>query len=367
MSLITRCPACGTMFKVVTDQLKVSQGWVRCGQCAEVFDASMHLLPGETASLPPSIFIADEAPALQAPSLPEVVPQPEALQQPPHAPAESEWAPARSFADRTSLAPAASESDGAAQGSAEDFDPAAWKRALDERQQDETGALDVDAPSVDAPPSLPKLMRTEAAEDESGFDPADGEEPEESPDVSFVRDARRKAFWRKPWVRGSLGLLSLGLLAVLLMQWVLHQKDNLAALEPRLTPLLQALCGRLQCDIRPPRHIESLVIDGSSFNRIGPDAYRLSFTLKNTGSIALAMPSLEVTLTDGQDQAVLRRVLLPAQFGAGTATLAARAELTGAVSMKVTGEGNRALSPSSSSEPSAPLRVAGYRILAFYP
>ncbi|MGH8805141.1 MAG: zinc-ribbon domain-containing protein, partial [Polaromonas sp.] len=29
MSLITRCPACGTMFKVVTDQLKVSQGWVR--------------------------------------------------------------------------------------------------------------------------------------------------------------------------------------------------------------------------------------------------------------------------------------------------------------------------------------------------
>ena len=43
MSLITRCPACGTMFKVVTDQLKISQGWVRCGHCTEVFDASLHL------------------------------------------------------------------------------------------------------------------------------------------------------------------------------------------------------------------------------------------------------------------------------------------------------------------------------------
>ncbi|MDP3171986.1 MAG: zinc-ribbon domain-containing protein, partial [Polaromonas sp.] len=47
MSLITRCPACGTMFKVVADQLKISQGWVRCGQCSDVFDAAAHLQPRE--------------------------------------------------------------------------------------------------------------------------------------------------------------------------------------------------------------------------------------------------------------------------------------------------------------------------------
>ncbi|MEO6016636.1 MAG: zinc-ribbon domain-containing protein, partial [Polaromonas sp.] len=56
MSLITRCPACGTMFKVVTDQLKVSQGWVRCGHCSEVFDATLHLQtvqpPQELVSTP---------------------------------------------------------------------------------------------------------------------------------------------------------------------------------------------------------------------------------------------------------------------------------------------------------------------------
>ena len=40
MSLITSCPACGTMFRVVPDQLKISEGWVRCGHCSEVFDAS---------------------------------------------------------------------------------------------------------------------------------------------------------------------------------------------------------------------------------------------------------------------------------------------------------------------------------------
>ncbi|HSI60682.1 MAG TPA: DUF3426 domain-containing protein [Ideonella sp.] len=39
MSLATRCPACGTVFRVVQDQLRVSEGWVRCGHCQEVFNA----------------------------------------------------------------------------------------------------------------------------------------------------------------------------------------------------------------------------------------------------------------------------------------------------------------------------------------
>ncbi|WP_404826354.1 zinc-ribbon domain-containing protein [Diaphorobacter aerolatus] len=44
MSQITRCPACRTSFRVVADQLRISGGWVRCGRCKEVFDASTNLL-----------------------------------------------------------------------------------------------------------------------------------------------------------------------------------------------------------------------------------------------------------------------------------------------------------------------------------
>lgn len=43
MSQITTCPSCGTRFRVVADQLRISDGWVRCGQCQEVFDARNHL------------------------------------------------------------------------------------------------------------------------------------------------------------------------------------------------------------------------------------------------------------------------------------------------------------------------------------
>jgi predicted Zn finger-like uncharacterized protein len=36
--LATRCSACGTVFRVVPDQLRVSEGWVRCGRCSQVFN-----------------------------------------------------------------------------------------------------------------------------------------------------------------------------------------------------------------------------------------------------------------------------------------------------------------------------------------
>ena len=38
MSLITRCPNCGTAFRVQRDQLSARGGTVRCGKCGDMFD-----------------------------------------------------------------------------------------------------------------------------------------------------------------------------------------------------------------------------------------------------------------------------------------------------------------------------------------
>ncbi|MDE2275253.1 MAG: zinc-ribbon domain-containing protein, partial [Burkholderiales bacterium] len=48
--LATRCPACDTAFRVVLDQLRVSDGWVRCGRCAEVFNAGERLIDVESGA-----------------------------------------------------------------------------------------------------------------------------------------------------------------------------------------------------------------------------------------------------------------------------------------------------------------------------
>ncbi|WP_431108252.1 zinc-ribbon and DUF3426 domain-containing protein [Variovorax paradoxus] len=87
MSLVTRCPACATTFKVVRDQLRISDGWVRCGRCSNVFDATLDL---------------HEAP--------DGVPGPAAPPPPPQPPAEPEAQPGPSGQNSTPAAHAASES-----------------------------------------------------------------------------------------------------------------------------------------------------------------------------------------------------------------------------------------------------------------
>ena len=44
MSLATRCPVCGTAFRVQREQLAVRGGRVRCGKCATVFDGVASLV-----------------------------------------------------------------------------------------------------------------------------------------------------------------------------------------------------------------------------------------------------------------------------------------------------------------------------------
>ena len=79
MSLATRCTHCDTIFKVVQDQLKVSEGWVRCGRCNEVFNALEGLFDMEREAPPQrSRPTANASPALPStPSAPAPGPEPE--------------------------------------------------------------------------------------------------------------------------------------------------------------------------------------------------------------------------------------------------------------------------------------------------
>ena len=80
MSLATRCTACGTVFRVVQDQLKVSEGWVRCGRCNEVFNALEGLFDLERdcrlPRAPPAGATARPAPGTAAAPCPASIAQP---------------------------------------------------------------------------------------------------------------------------------------------------------------------------------------------------------------------------------------------------------------------------------------------------
>ncbi|MDP2817936.1 MAG: DUF3426 domain-containing protein [Polaromonas sp.] len=352
MSLITRCPACGTMFKVVADQLKISQGWVRCGQCSEVFDAAAHLQPRATPSPPLSPASASSTGDTGSSSAAD--------------PTDS--GPVAPLATLL-LAPEAADSSAAFAQAEPPVAPLSLPEVQVSMPPDLAAEVFTSSVSPDGY-ALPDAPGREAQQDSSFDEFGAPHEPQQ--DVSFVRDARRQAFWRQPAMRWTLGAAALVLLTGLLLQVALFQRSALAARQPGLNASFQTLCVYLQCEIQPLRQIESIVIDSSSFNKIGPDAYRLKVVIKNTGSVPLAIPSLELTLTDSQDQALLRRVLTPGELGASAdaAPLAAGAEFSGLLAIGVSNPAPAPIAGASTSaapRPSAPLRIAGYRVLAFYP
>ncbi len=340
MSLITRCPACLTTFRVVPDQLRISQGWVRCGQCEQVFDANAALVDGVAES--PKAAIAEDPPEY---------PEPVQRAEPDGPPERDEPLPQAS----PDAAP----------------DPSLGFPAND------AVAVDVPTPPVPEPEPEPADVPAEvdvdlgASSDAVAVAVADPEvqpaaeatpppapPPPQKPvepshqDLSFMRPMPGKSPWQRTSVRVFLALLAIGLLAALGIQGAVHERDRIAAMFPQTKPALQWVCRQLNCTVSNLRQIESVVIDSSSFNKIRPDAYRLSIVLRNTSALDVAMPALELTLTDSQDQPVMRRVLLANEYSPVSA-LGAAGDWTGAVAITIRGNGSD--------------RFSGYKVLAFYP
>lgn len=200
--------------------------------------------------------------------------------------------------------------------------------------------LDADTPSVARPSS-----DSEAAHHDV--------HAASTPEPSFVKAARRDAFWRRPIVRGGLVLSSLVLLLTLVLQIFVHERDDIASRSPVARVWLEKLCASLQCTLQPLRRISAVVIDSSSFlrSRGDPSGYQLQMSVKNSSPQTVAMPALELTLTDAQDQAIVRRVLLREELNAPL-ELPPGFVWSGAMPLQVA---------------QGAAQVAGYRLVAFYP
>ena len=340
------------MFKVVPDQLRISEGWVRCGQCGEIFNASQNLVAGEPAR--------DRTPPVMEPG-PAPEPEPQVHSAPPAERQQFEqkvWDLAPVTEDPL---PVSSAPDSAAQ--------AIPSHALDTQAPPAPTYEPLEPVWADDPPApdtraVPAEVVAQADAFGSSAEPAphpnalagtrDTDDDPQDPPVSFMQQDRETHFWRRRPVRLALVVLALLLTAVLAAQVMVQERNRLVLLEPASRPVVQALCRLASCEIGALRQIESVVIDSSSFGRLRTDAYRLAFSLRNQAPIDIAMPAIELSLTDTQDQALIRRVILPTEYGAPGAVLAAGADWSGTLAMNIR--------PGAGTE-----RIAGYRLLAFYP
>jgi len=265
---ITHCPDCTTAFKVTPDQLKLANGWVRCGRCNAVFEAHLHFSPLATPGAP---IDQKPEPKLQAQVEPKFEPVFE------HA-APSEAMPASTESPVHSFAPAAPTT-----------------------------------PSAEPVAAMASVF------------------------------SRFNAVW---------GVLSVVLALALVWQWLLWQRHWLAAQEPALKPVMQALCAPWGCDVNWPREPDSVLIESSSLNEDPEGGFILQLRMKNTQHHAVATPALELNLTDMQDQVVVRRVFTPQE-------LAVREHIQALRDVRATL--NFELDEATAE------RVAGFRAFIFYP
>lgn len=304
MSLATRCTACGTVFRVVQDQLRVSNGWVRCGRCGEVFNAVESLVDLDLDLDRPGDGGAPSA----------------------HG--------ARVMEELARVA-----------GVAEAPPPAAPDR-LPTPEPQEPPYGDADLHADPAPPPANPDLRGDLRGD---WRVAPDDAPQPAP--GFVRQADRAARWRRPWVR--VALAGVALLAASGLGWQVHlsHHDWIAARWPALAPLVQRLCSVAGCIVEPPRRIDSLAVESSGLVRAGAaGTYRLSVVLRNRDRLALRVPAVDLTLTDAQGRIVARRILMPGELGVAVTSVASGADLALAATLRTR---------------DAP--VVGYTIEIFYP
>jgi len=108
-------------------------------------------------------------------------------------------------------------------------------------------------------------------------------------------------------------------LAVLAAQAVHYFRTEIAVLVPETRPYLAAACATLKCNLKLPRRPKLMANESSDLQADGrrENVIVLNAVLRNQAQFAQEYPALELTLTDERDEAVARRVLLPADYLAG--------------------------------------------------
>ena len=298
MSMATRCTSCGTIFRVVQDQLKVSEGWVRCGRCDEVFNALEGLFDLDRESPPPWTRPSTEQAQTASAQRREAYYFGSGEQDVAELDEDDRIASRffRPEQDDVERSPAQA----VAQRDRVDFADAQFPNEL---LGDASNGATAARSATRSKPARP-AAKTKAAK------------PDKTATPAFLRRAEAQARWRKPWARAWLSLASIVLLGALALQVAHHFRDVVAAQWSQTKPLLLAWCTYADCQIEPPRRIDDIMVESTALNRAvpGTDSYRLLVTLRNRGNLVVAAPAIELSLTDGSGQLVARRALAPADF-----------------------------------------------------
>lgn len=323
MALATQCPMCETVFRITTAQAAVKSGTVRCGQCFSVFNALDVLVRVEDLEFDRDVspVFDDEPDAVETATGPDT--------------------------------PMPVEVAGRADHDADEFD------------------VDPVVESSQSPATAREWWLPGKGESIVTSPPTPFEEPRPAPSLS---DRRLNVGWpqdrdaessidrdaaegpaRSTAERITLTALSVVALIALLGQAAYLWRDEIASRWPSTRSTFESVCANLRCQVQYPTHLDSITIESTNVEAPSANSttYILTTLLRNRDTLDIRYPSLLLTLTDAQDQPILRRVLRPEDYLAATPSqrgFAAGSELPIRVTFEI-----------------SDLRFLGYRLERFYP
>ncbi len=416
MNMITTCPKCNAAFRVSSEQLSAREGKVRCGRCAHVFNGFMTLeTPADDLPEPFAAEVQDDSPpieiihdmglpekthalapqvALELPPAPFILPPAENilpdsfLAKPPEAevrnmnsslasealavapgvkptPADTKHlfneeafernpfddepfadqspsfsptpASGKDFPPATSWSPAGAPESTMVVNPTGDGSKAPRKKSKAERKAEKNKS--VYAASVDTDTHDPLLDYFEDDDAHTG--------PTLLDDVAEKKLARP----HRAWAFGSALLL-----ISLATQALYSFRTEVAQAVPAARPLMEQACASLNCSVPLPQHFDLLSIEASDLvaDPQKPDQIELRATLRNRAQYVQAFPQLDLTLTDAQDQTLVKRIIAPGTYLIPPADNSKGFAPNSEISIKL---------PFNA----ASLKPAGYRLLLFYP
>lgn len=358
MSLAARCTHCQTVFRISGPQLAAAEGWVRCGSCGQVFDASANLVTpsGQALEIPTvDARAAEPLRSSAAPAFPAAQDRPDtpdsnsmaatALQAMPDidlelpdlgelkAEAAQERATARDerepfWVDPGDAAPAQGDQTGAAP----------QVRAFDEAQTAEPSASEPQASE-----------RPDHAEGDLRGALADSHAASPRSDSAAAAPATQS----KP--SGGLALLTTACLCLSLIGLSAYAlRGHIAQTWPQARPLVLQACAALGCQLPPLRLINALAVQGSSLSLDDSSGHhRLRLQLRNTSDGPVVTPAFDFSLVAGDGQVLARRMLDPTEFESSKTQLEAQSEMDLAITLDL-----RTLEAAA---------IASFRVVPYYP
>lgn len=308
----TRCPDCGTVFRVTSEQLRRKAGKVRCGHCQSVFNAFDQWLSD-----------SDE-PEVNSPT-----PELEAL---PVEPVQTEQEAAL---EQLLVEPVPDLDEQLETLVEEPFEEVIEALPLD--------LIDSDVPAESRAQTVPGESEPESVPESELDVPCEGvlpEESQETPEQSTqaARDAGLVAARElndttayNRWAAGTLAsdglggfagesakravwpfvLVSILLIVALLGQLLYYFRSEIVLRMPSTASLYQLV----SVDIPLPRNPALVSIETSDLQSDNARGlFVLQATLKNRADHAQAWPALELSLTDTNDSVVSRRVMYAAEY-----------------------------------------------------